>query len=88
MKKLTLVQWLILVAAITSIYSCGNAVGKATGQIDDEAVHYIRSRGINKSDAKKLILHSFLTNIIKKVSLENLRVDLNNEIQKYLDDVN
>ena len=35
MKKLTLVRWLILVAAITSIYACGNAVGKATGQIDE-----------------------------------------------------
>ena len=35
MKKLTLVRWLILVAAITSIYACGNAVGMATGQIDE-----------------------------------------------------
>ena len=62
--------------------------GSTTGQIDDEAVHYMRSRGINESDAKKLILHSFLTNIIKKVSIENLRSDLNNEIEKYLNNVN
>jgi len=62
--------------------------GSTTGQIDDEAVHYMRSRGINESDAKKLILHSFLNNIIKKVSIENLRSDLNNEIEKYLNNVN
>ena len=35
MKKLTLVRWLIFVAAITSICACGNAVGMATGQIDE-----------------------------------------------------
>ena len=35
MKKLTLMRWLILGAAITSIYACGNAVGKATGKSDD-----------------------------------------------------
>ena len=48
----------------------------------------MRTRGINEIDAKKLILHSFLTNIIKQVSLENLRIDLNNKIEKYLDNVN
>jgi len=61
--------------------------GSTTGQIDDEAVHYMRTRGINEIDAKKLILHSFLTNIIEQVSLENLRIDLNNKIEKYLDNV-
>ena len=47
MKKLTLVRWLILVAAITSIYACGNAVGKATGQIDEPTPSKNSSRDIN-----------------------------------------
>ena len=64
------------------------AHGSTTGQIDDDAVHYMRTRGISESDAKKLILHSFLTHIIQKVSLEDLRLELNNKIESYLSSVN
>ena len=62
--------------------------GSTTGQIDDDAIYYMRSRGISENDAKKLILHSFLTDIIKKVSIENLKTDLNNKIGQYLNNVN
>ena len=64
------------------------AHGSTTGQIDDEAIHYMRTRGIGESDAKKLILHSFLTDILQKISLENLRLALNNKIESYLNSVN
>jgi len=64
------------------------AHGSTTGQIDDEAVHYMRTRGINEVDAKKLILHSFLVDIVSKVSEKDLRIDLNNRIETYLNDVN
>ena len=47
MKKLTLVQWLISVVAITSIYACGNAVGKATGQTDEPIPSKDGSNDIN-----------------------------------------
>ena len=48
----------------------------------------MRTRGINEVDAKKLILHSFLVDIISKVSEKNLRIDLNNKIEIYLNDIN
>ena len=62
--------------------------GSTTGQIDDDAIYYMRTRGINQNDAKKLILHSFLNDIIKQVSIDNLRLDLNNKIEQYLNNVN
>ena len=62
--------------------------GSTTGQIDDEAIYYMRSRGINQADAKKLILESFLVDIIKEISSEDLKADLNNQIQNYLKSVN
>tara|TARA_Y100001970_G_scaffold294357_1_gene451418 strand:+ start:1426 stop:2568 length:1143 start_codon:yes stop_codon:yes gene_type:complete len=64
------------------------AHGSTTGQIDEEAVHYMRTRGINEILAKQLILHSFLADIINKISLKNLKTKLNNKIENYLKNVN
>ena len=64
------------------------AHGSTTGQIDEEAIHYMRTRGINEMLAKQLILHSFLADIINKISLKDLKTKLNNKIENYLRNVN
>ena len=62
--------------------------GSTTGQIDEEAIHYMRTRGINEADAKKLILQSFLNDIVEKISLEDLQDSIKSEIETYLKNVN
>ena len=58
--------------------------GSTTGQIDDEIIHYMRTRGINIIDAKKLILEGFLNDIINKISVGTFTTNLVPNIKKYL----
>ena len=60
--------------------------GSATGQIDDEAIYYMRTRGINEKLAKQLILNSFIDEIIEKMSSLDIQKDIKHKIKSYLKD--
>lgn len=51
--------------------------GATSGQIDEEALFYIRSRGISEQHAKNILHHAFAWEIIEKIS--------NPELRNYLD---
>ena len=42
--------------------------GSTTGQIDDEALFYLRSRGINLKNAQKMLLNAFLNECIDTIN--------------------
>jgi Fe-S cluster assembly protein SufB len=50
------------------------------GRIDDEAVFYLMSRGINENEAKTLIVNGFANPISKELPLE-YAVEMNNLIR-------
>ena len=50
--------------------SCSH--GSTTGQIDEEALFYIRQRGISKRDAQLLQLYAFAGEIIEAIQLKEL----------------
>jgi len=58
--------------------------GSTTGQIDDEIIHYMRTRGINTKDAKKLILEGFLNDVVNNISIGSFIEDIVLNIKKYL----
>ena len=58
--------------------------GSATGQIDDEAIYYMRTRGINEKLAKELILNSFIDENIEKISDIEIQQKLKLKIKNYL----
>jgi len=58
--------------------------GSTTGQIDDEIIYYMRTRGINIKESKKLILEGFLSDIINNVSIKLFVDNLNSIIKQYL----
>ena len=41
--------------------------GSTTGQVDEEALFYLRSRGINKQDAMKLMITGFANEVLDKI---------------------
>ena len=49
--------------------------GSTSGNLDEEAIFYLMSRGLNKYEAKKLLIKGFLTDAIETIT--------NNEIKKY-----
>jgi Fe-S cluster assembly protein SufD len=47
--------------------------GSTTGQLDEEAVFYLRARGISENSARQLIVSAFMNDIIEKIDSEELK---------------
>lgn len=59
--------------------------GCTTGQLDDEAIFYLRSRGISEDKAKAMILRAFAREIVDKIEYEGLKEYVEREITKRLE---
>jgi len=53
--------------------------GCTIGRLDEDALFYLRARGIGEKAAKALLLHAFAIEILEKIELEPIR--------KYVDDI-
>lgn len=58
--------------------------GTTVGQLDDEAMYYLRSRGICERNARMLLMFAFANEIADKIEIESLQVRYKEMIQKRL----
>ena len=58
--------------------------GATVGQLDPEAMFYLRQRGICEANARLLLLYAFAGEIVDKVSIEALKVRVDDMIRKRL----
>ena len=58
--------------------------GCTIGQMDEEALFYLRSRGIPKKEAKALITYAFANNVLESVQLPSLKKRINGQIARKL----
>src|SRR5204862_5991314 len=47
--------------------------GAAVGQMDDEAIFYLRARGLGLVEARNLLIHAFAGDVLNRMPLEALR---------------
>jgi Fe-S cluster assembly protein SufD len=59
--------------------------GCTTGQLDKDAVFYLRSRGINERDAKSILLKAFASEALEHVSIAEIRTEIEKKIEEKLD---
>ena len=59
--------------------------GAACGQIDEEALFYLRSRCINEQDARALLVRAFIVEVIDSIKNESFRAHIDNVVQNKLD---
>ena len=59
--------------------------GCTIGQLDEEGIFYLRSRGISDKKARAMMLNAFAADVIEKIEFEWLRNYLEAEIAKRLD---
>lgn len=52
--------------------------GSTTGHLDDEAVFYLRSRGIGEDAAKSLLTYAFAGEVLQEIKLDVVRRDVEN----------
>jgi Fe-S cluster assembly protein SufD len=50
--------------------------GATVGQLDENVLFYLRSRGIGLADARRLLIHAFASEILDQVSVEAVRKQL------------
>lgn len=61
---------------------CGH--GASVGQLDNEAMFYLRSRGISTENARILLMYAFAAEVIEKISIEPLRERYSDMIKRRL----
>jgi Fe-S cluster assembly protein SufD len=49
------------------------AHGATCGQLDENAIYYLRSRGVDETDARNLLVYTFANDILKRIGLESAR---------------
>ncbi len=58
--------------------------GATIGQLEDDAMFYLKSRGISDKDARDMLIHAFASEIISAVSLDALKEELEDLLLKKL----
>jgi Fe-S cluster assembly protein SufD len=58
--------------------------GAAIGQLDDDAIFYLRSRGFTLAEARDMLIHAFANQVLERVQIEPLRQALEAELFEQL----
>jgi Fe-S cluster assembly protein SufD len=58
--------------------------GATTGQLDEEALFYLRSRGIGEADARQMLTYAFAEEVLDNIQNEPLRAYLNQLVEEKL----
>ncbi len=65
------------------ILGAGHA--SATGRFDDNQLFYLRSRGIEESEARRLVVHGFFNDLIRKIGVPELEDQLVSTVEAELE---
>ncbi len=61
--------------------------GSSSGSIDDDAIHYLMTRGIKRSKAKKLLINGFLSEILENIPEKNIKLFLEKSIEDQINGI-
>ena len=58
--------------------------GATVGQLDEDALFYLRSRGIDEAESRRLLIRAFLDEILQCISIDSLREVIEKKLQKLM----
>ena len=61
--------------------------GSTSGSIDKDAIHYLMTRGIERSKAKKLLINGFLNEVFEHVSEKDIKTFLIKSVEEQIDGI-
>jgi len=61
--------------------------GATIGQLDEEAVFYLRTRGIGSDTARRMLIHAFAGEIIERIQCEPVRAELDQLVWDRLEQI-
>ena len=47
--------------------------GSSTGKVDEDALFYLRTRGLSEDNARRLLLSAFANDVLNTIRIESLR---------------
>jgi Fe-S cluster assembly protein SufD len=56
--------------------------GTSTGKLDEDKIFYLRARGLSETSAKKMLMHAFASEVVEKITLNELRDYVEEKISK------
>ena len=59
--------------------------GSTSGSIDEDSIHYLMTRGIEKSKAKKLLINGFLNEIFENIPEKVIKIFLEKSVGEQID---
>ena len=59
--------------------------GAAIGQLDEEAMFYLRARGLTERDARYMLIHAYAGEVLAGITVDTLRQQLERELFTQLD---
>jgi Fe-S cluster assembly protein SufD len=59
--------------------------GAAVGQLDDEAMFYLRARGLSEKEARDMLIHAYAGEVLERISIPHLRNQVERELFRQLD---
>ncbi len=67
----------------------GNILGaghsSTTGRFDDEQLFYLESRGVPENEARRLVVHGFFTDIVRRIAVPDVEERLMKAVERELD---
>jgi Fe-S cluster assembly protein SufD len=58
--------------------------GSTTGQLDQDAMYYMRQRGIGEDSARMLLMYAYADEVINKIAIDHLRYRIEDMVKKRL----
>jgi Fe-S cluster assembly protein SufD len=59
--------------------------GAAVGQLDEEAMFYLRARGLSAKAARDMLIHAYAGEVLERISIPHLRSQVERELFRQLD---
>src|SRR5205085_6494871 len=59
--------------------------GATVGQLNEEEIFYLRSRGIGAENARRMLVHAFASDVVNRITMELVRHELEKLISLRLD---
>ena len=50
--------------------------GAAVGQLDEDAIFYLRARGLGRRQARDMLIHAFAGDVLNRIRIDGLRTSL------------
>ena len=58
--------------------------GSSSGNIDQDSLHYLMTRGLNRNDSTKLLIRGFLNDVIEFVKSSTMKNFIESELEKQI----